>query len=148
MPKPQSSTDTELLVGIAVVALVVAAMLYSLVLLCRRAAGKTAKTMTITHPATAPRYVLVSETQAFTARRYKLDGTADYHVSTICYKCGLNPATTILTDCGHGGLCPSCSHDVWKTKRECPVCNRPLHAVLHIVAHNANTARVEQLIQV
>jgi hypothetical protein len=142
---PNTPLDVELLVGSCILITVFGAALFALIHCCGRLIRpNTRKTLT-TYP-TIPRYVLASETTALNARRYLLDTDIEFHVSATCSQCNSKPSTTIFANCGHSMACPSCAHNIWKTERICPVCKCPISSILHIVAHNVNTARVEELV--
>ena len=135
--------DAELLAGMCVIVLSVGAAVTTAVRCCLARPHNRKKRLTIC--STTPRYVLTSETTAFTACRYQLDAGVEYRVSAMCSVCNNKPTTTIFTDCGHSMACPSCAHEIWKADKRCPLCKCSISSVMHIVAHNVNTARVEEL---
>lgn len=140
-----SPIDAELLAGVCVIVLSVGAALTAAVRCCLTFTNPHNKKKRLTICSTTPRYVLTSETTAFTACRYQLDAGVEYRISATCAVCNTNPATTIFSDCGHSMACPSCAHEIWKADKRCPLCRCSISSVMHIVAHNVNTARVEEL---
>jgi hypothetical protein len=144
MPTPPP-LDTELLVGACVLIIGFGTALITFVRCCMRAIRPHAP-KTLTNCSTIPRYVLASETTALNARRYLLEAGIEFHVSATCAQCNSRPSTTIFADCGHSMACPSCAHEIWKAERKCPVCKCSISSIMHIVAHNVNTARVEEMV--
>ena len=134
----------ESVVGFSVLLIAFAAALGAIINCFRRRMHKQAPV--ITH--ITPRYILTSPTHAFEARRYTLESQDPlYSIATMCSLCGKNPTTTIYEPCNHSHSCPSCAHTIWTKGRKCPVCKCTISAIMHIVARNATTARVETLLE-
>ena len=132
------------IIGFSVILLSLAAALSALINCIKRLTPK--KIPIITN--TTARYILTSPTQAFEARRYTLEPQPDSCIlSAMCAICGHNPITTIYEPCSHSHSCPSCAHTIWNKGRKCPVCKCGITAIMHIVARNATTARVETLLE-
>ncbi len=51
-----------------------------------------------------------------------------------CIVCMERPADAILLECGHGGLCVTCSTVLWSHSRHCPLCRQEFAAIMRIVA--------------
>jgi hypothetical protein len=51
-----------------------------------------------------------------------------------CIVCMERPADAILLECGHGGLCVTCSTVLWDHARHCPLCRQEFAAIMRIVA--------------
>ena len=134
----------ESVVGFSVVLITFAAVLFAAITCLKRRNHK--KIPTIAH--STPRYILTSPTHDFEARRYTLESQDPLcSVAAMCSLCGKNPATTIYEPCNHSHSCPSCAHTIWTKGRKCPVCKCGVSAIMHIVARNATTARVETLLE-
>lgn len=42
--------------------------------------------------------------------------------SVTCYICVTKPATAVLLQCGHVGLCMDCAAQLMRSTRQCPLC--------------------------
>ena len=49
-----------------------------------------------------------------------------------CYVCMAMPASAILLECGHVGICLDCAVRLCATTRRCPLCRKPISRVREI----------------
>jgi len=49
-----------------------------------------------------------------------------------CYTCFDTASDTVLTPCGHRGLCSACAARLWSVDRRCPLCRRVVGGVVLI----------------
>lgn len=56
---------------------------------------------------------------------------------SLCFICFTNEPNAVFLDCGHGGVCLSCSIDAMKKKNTCTICRMLVVQILEIESlHN------------
>jgi len=78
---------------------------------------------------TEPKYTNVSMVDASIHQSVDFSSNSTQKVCMIC--CSEEPNAVIM-DCGHGGLCYSCSIELWKVQKCCHICRREISQVLEI----------------
>jgi len=62
---------------------------------------------------------------------------------TLCYICEIHQANTILSDCGHAGMCIDCAKESLVKKNSCMQCRRPVKSIYQIEKEDKINGHVE-----
>lgn len=78
---------------------------------------------------TQPRYTNVSMCDISVQRSIDFSAAS---ISKQCLICCSEEANAVIMDCGHGGICYSCSIEMWKTQKTCHICRQQINQVLEV----------------
>ena len=70
----------------------------------------------------------------------------DEDTDTSCNICMDRLPEAILLECGHGGLCLQCAHQLWDQTGEgrlCPMCRKPITGIVKIIGESGGEVTVE-----
>jgi hypothetical protein len=70
-----------------------------------------------------------SDSKAAENAGQKDDTTEEESICSVCFS---EPASTVLLDCGHGGICLNCALDSMKKNNLCPFCRQKVVQIIQI----------------
>lgn len=76
----------------------------------------------------------------------KLDPSESYFLCNVCFG---EDSDSVFMECGHGGVCLKCAHDIWNTTGECYLCRDEIAYILRYDNNDkkGNTFKVLELHQ-